>query len=408
MIRENLGNFALRIWLALAGAAVVVMVGMPAITGLAAGKADVVLAGMLAGGCFLLSGRLLDRLASSRVEYWGKEAAVWDQAGMEEEARRAFDRAMAVLDGWMLSPGARKRLGLWLGRRLASFVMARQNPTFEDMLRVRAYLRTFPGDLDTIQSWLHWQAESVDRHHFDEELLEVIARSHPDNFQVQKALARVFIKGGRTDFIAMATYKKLLQKDDLRNVVLESQLALMLDESRRPDQAGRNEDEASGSLPASSIPDGENKKIRHTGTLNSSAPGVGQNMSKMARHVAIGWTVAAALAAAVLLVLIIFWHANDSSLPEKVTRAPKGEIAQTERFTIQVAAYLKEKDAVGYVRSLQLKGYDAFHTRASKNRKQWYQVKIGRFATRAEAQDFGSRLKKEGIIDDFYVANYKH
>jgi hypothetical protein len=37
----------------------------------------------------------------------------------------------------------------------------------------------------------------------------------------------------------------------------------------------------------------------------------------------------------------------------------------------------------------------------------WYYVRISRFEGKQEAKEFGDDLKSRGIIDDFYVANYK-
>lgn len=78
----------------------------------------------------------------------------------------------------------------------------------------------------------------------------------------------------------------------------------------------------------------------------------------------------------------------------------------TDPFTIQVAAYLKQDDAVKYVNRLKQAGLDAFWTEAASANRTWYQVKISHFATRGQAQDYGDQLKAKGIIDDFYVANY--
>ena len=79
----------------------------------------------------------------------------------------------------------------------------------------------------------------------------------------------------------------------------------------------------------------------------------------------------------------------------------------TDPFTIQVAAYLKPEDAEGYVQTLKSKGLDAFSTRATSAQRVWYQVKVSHFPTKTQAQQYGDQLKSKGLIDDFYVANYK-
>jgi hypothetical protein len=78
----------------------------------------------------------------------------------------------------------------------------------------------------------------------------------------------------------------------------------------------------------------------------------------------------------------------------------------TDPFTIQVAAYLKQDDAIRYVSQLKQAGLDAFWNEAASANRTWYQVKISHFATRSQAQNYGDQLKAKGIIDDFYVSNY--
>lgn len=76
-------------------------------------------------------------------------------------------------------------------------------------------------------------------------------------------------------------------------------------------------------------------------------------------------------------------------------------------FTIQVAAYLKPDDAQRYVAQLISQGLEAFSTQAVSARRKWYQVKVSRFETKPQAQLYGEKLKSQGLIDDFYVANYQ-
>ncbi len=388
MLRENLGNLALRTVLAVTAAAVLALSGFPLLAGLTGGSRAILLAGILVGGCFYLSGRLLDKVARAWIEGRVREAMAWDQAGMEEEARLAFDKAMAVLDGWIPSPGARKSLGLWLGGRMVRFVMACQDPAAEDVKRASAYLWSCPGDLDTVQAWLNWKAANRSRHDDDQELLELIASRYPDNLNVQKALARAFIKAGRSDSVAVATCQILLQQEDHQARRLATALASIIEHNRRNAQ-----------------PLGDNLPDR---PVLAAGAGTAKDTPKRSRSFPVGLTAATAAAVSGCLGLALFFHGVQNSRPGEKTVTRAVEVERKERFTIQVAAYLKETDAAGWVKQLRLKGYDSFYTPAGKAPKRWYQVKIGRFATKAEAQAFGSGLKKEGIIDDFYVANYKY
>jgi len=79
----------------------------------------------------------------------------------------------------------------------------------------------------------------------------------------------------------------------------------------------------------------------------------------------------------------------------------------TDPFTLQVAAYLKPEYAQGYVRELKNRGLDAYWSEAVSGDKRWYQVRLSHFATKQSARDYGEKLKSAGIIDDYYVANYR-
>jgi len=78
----------------------------------------------------------------------------------------------------------------------------------------------------------------------------------------------------------------------------------------------------------------------------------------------------------------------------------------TDPLTIQVAAYLKRVHAERYVAELRARDLDAYWQEARSRDKTWYQVRISHFPDKAAALAFGERLKREGIIDDFYVVNH--
>ena len=86
----------------------------------------------------------------------------------------------------------------------------------------------------------------------------------------------------------------------------------------------------------------------------------------------------------------------------------KGKISEvvTDPFTLQVAAYLKSEHAERYVDLLRKHKLDAYWTEAKGKKKKWYQVRVSHFVSKKSAIAYGESLKKKGLIDDFYVANY--
>ncbi len=120
----------------------------------------------------------------------------------------------------------------------------------------------------------------------------------------------------------------------------------------------------------------------------------------------LNWT-AVTLLSVVVIVLIIntVRHLARTRTSGKAVTVPIEQVV-TGKFTLQVAAYLKKKHAEKYVVDLRALGLDAFWVETTRRNKRWYQVRVSRFPDKAAARAYGLSLKKKGLIDDFYVANY--
>jgi hypothetical protein len=115
-----------------------------------------------------------------------------------------------------------------------------------------------------------------------------------------------------------------------------------------------------------------------------------------------GFFTAATVAAILLVVNTAGYLFKSEKLPQET--APVATAAG--KFTIQVAAYLKEDHARRYAAELEKHGLDVYWTASSGGKKLWYQVRISRFQDKDAARAFGETLKSRGLIDDFYIANY--
>jgi hypothetical protein len=128
--------------------------------------------------------------------------------------------------------------------------------------------------------------------------------------------------------------------------------------------------------------------------------------SKRAKLV-LQWSMTAVLVVALgILVVNTVGHLikTRKGPPEKKEIA---EVVITDPFTIQVAAYLKPEDAQGYVSYLKKRGLDAYWRKREGTKKTYYQVRVSHFADKVSAKAYGASLKAQGIIEDFYVANYE-
>ena len=130
--------------------------------------------------------------------------------------------------------------------------------------------------------------------------------------------------------------------------------------------------------------------------------------SRKTRRVLAGVLLAGLALAVAALVVNTIGHLTVAETPagEKAT-PPAKALVIADPFTLQVAAYLKPEYARRFVQQLKDRGVDAYWSEAVSGQKKWYQVRVSHFATKQSARDYGEKMKSEGIIEDYYVANYR-
>ncbi len=72
-----------------------------------------------------------------------------------------------------------------------------------------------------------------------------------------------------------------------------------------------------------------------------------------------------------------------------ITTPPTG----TGNFTVQVSSWTKQRDADRVVERLKNAGFTPYVVEANVKGRQWYRVRVGRYATQAEARDAADRLR---------------
>ena len=88
----------------------------------------------------------------------------------------------------------------------------------------------------------------------------------------------------------------------------------------------------------------------------------------------------------------------------KAETLPK-EIASTTtgKFTVQIASYAKEDEAVKRSEELKSQGYSAFYISAQVGGKTWYRVSVGLFQSPSSASEFKTELMKKANIQSAIV-----
>ncbi|MEE4609262.1 MAG: SPOR domain-containing protein [Desulfobacteraceae bacterium] len=382
---------------------------------------------------------------------------------------------MAIYDSFLPSPLARSGLRDLLTARLARFYLARPDKDPAGLEALRSYLKNHPDDRVVAKAWLRAVACQPVWDEADEAAADGIAEARADDAGIQQVLGRRFLSAGRTDFLALEVYRRIIRREPAEaawwrrrlatlflnegrcdNFALEIYLAAWNEEDRSDLRRGLaaclihleaeagnrrmlsrarallgDADEvdleifAEGFRPprssavASMRAQPPGRRVREAGAaawahLGRQIGGVRALLrgSPTVRWVAGGVGGAVVVAAAAAMLYNTYGHLREPAAPtapppaQAEVEKPLEIVAVTDPFTIQVAAYLKREHAERFVAELRAKGLDAQWQEAHSQDKTWYQVRISHFPDKAAALDYGQRLKREGIIDDFYVVNY--
>jgi cell division septation protein DedD len=133
--------------------------------------------------------------------------------------------------------------------------------------------------------------------------------------------------------------------------------------------------------------------------------------SQQAHQVA-KWTAVIVFAAVVVVsgISTIIYIKETKEPPEAVSAPakPEPQIATSGRYTVQAASFRNRQQAVKFAEQIKNRGYPAYFGESrSSEQNIWYYVRISRFENKQEAKEFAEDLKGKGVIDDFYIANYK-
>lgn len=83
-------------------------------------------------------------------------------------------------------------------------------------------------------------------------------------------------------------------------------------------------------------------------------------------------------------------------------------LAQSGQYTVQVDSVTAQEAAESKVQTLKSQGQNAYWLKSNvPGQGLRYRVRIGRFPTRVAAQNFGARLKQQGVAADFFVALFE-
>jgi hypothetical protein len=479
MVLSFLRHNSIRIWIALLLGGVVSLLVLPMLPPRFGLERNFLVAAVIFLLFFMATGWVLNRWALNTADFMMAEAGAFERDGMYHEAERSFQKAVAIFDGFMISPFVKRKKAGGLGARLARFYLARSRRDLASENFLIAYLKSNPQDGEVAEHWLHQIENSGGLQEEHQELAAGIGDAQPQNKFIQGTLARFYLLLERSDFPALQTYRRVCDSDESTAAGFIDDLARLFVKEKRADewaldiylQALANNADRAGYLNGlaacvrwTSVT-GRNKHLLQSAhhylkgidanTLkqmrvgfNPPAPtkplpqvrkkikpgafraGTARILYRYPREF-VRWIVCRIKTAAkliqrsrkvrrVLTGILLFGlilgigvlvvntvrHLTVNEAPSDQAATPPVEVI-SDPFTLQVAAYLKPEYAKSHVQQIKKRGGDAYWSEAVSGDKRWYQVRVSHFATKQAARDYGEKLKADGIIDDYYVANYR-
>lgn len=389
---------------------------------------------LLAAGALILvvlwagTGLVLHWIGQMEIQRCIREAGAWERVGLVNKSHQLYLKAFSTYDSFLLTPWRSAGAAASLTSAAARFSLycSRRSPELDRASA--AYLKRSGGqDPDLAAMWLKRMCATREASRDDHSVMTRLAEQYGDHPEILPLLASAFVRFRRVDFSARKTYAAVEQMGS-GPVSLYQAIHHLVAQDTDPDDVHVLEppvlafQETDPLLPR--IWQGMSRAgiqvldlLRTGGDLlaglfsrgmsglrQGGAAGVALLKKKELRRRAALWAVTA-LAGSACLVLIIntvaFLHR--SGLQEKAVPGVLKEVPQ--RFTIQVAAYLKKTHADTYVAQLKEKGLDAYLSQADGGGRTWFLVRVSAFPDRASARQFGERLKQDRAIDDFFVDN---
>jgi SPOR domain len=159
---------------------------------------------------FMASGWLAAQLALRLLPPILHEAGVWERNGDPDRAEKAYRKALALYDSFLMSPGARRQgLPSLVSRMVRLYAAQTDKDAVSDQF-MEHYLTTCPTDQEIAENWLQtreYQGGLTPQH---QDLAAQIGDTHAANMTIQTTLARLYLLAKRTDFPALQTYRRAM------------------------------------------------------------------------------------------------------------------------------------------------------------------------------------------------------
>ena len=349
-----------------------------------------------------------------------KEGQAWEMSGIFNKADKNYTKAIRIYDTFLLWPLTSKKTAQKISGVIAKFNL---NATVENenfKLGTLVYLKINPADRDIAHLWLERLRKSTVVTSFEQEILSTLTEIYYSDKILSRLLLDIFLGLERKDFTAKKLYQHALN-DPLYPQGYDKKIEGLI---------GRPEETLQKNVLFKSMDTKSVKKIEIDKIVTNLTEkgmdllqglwsfGMGSlvfligSAAKLYTYIKQNEKTRFYFKAGFLAVVsgfLLFFMINTIShiFKSKPTEeeSVKKSIQTFKPFTIQVAAYLKHKHAQRYAGILKKKGIDARIKKIYGGGKTWFVVRVSEFMDKQSAAAYGLKLKKQKIIDDFFVNN---
>jgi hypothetical protein len=371
---------------------------------------------------FACSGFILDLIGKKLISNLIKDGTAWERAGIYKRSEEKYYKALRIYDSFLISPFSAKALAEKLSGAMAKFIAVSEisDITFEKASTL--FLKLSPHDEHMALLWLQrlFHVKDLDFSTMDHDILTLIAENHHNNNKILPLLTNIFIQLERTDFTAQKVYKKALTY-----LKKESEKRFLIQKLIRDQEEGREMPSKLSFADSSPLQRRtSNAKFDMSNFFKIiSAPLFGMiNFIKsvlksflylVTKHEKAKIYIKFSLIFLSLFLItgLLFNTFSDFFKTQTQTKTiePKQTVVEAPApempYTIQIAAFLSQPHAANYIKKLKKTGLDARLVKIEGKSKTWFLVRISKFNDKASAAAYGQKLKREGLIKDFFVAN---
>ena len=393
---------------------------MPGLTRLFPGISSITTGLVTIMGVVVIIGFLMDGMARKAVTGLLKEGQAWERSGIHNKAEKNYIKALRVYDTFLLWPFSARKTARIISGSIARFEFNSSIKNNNFKLGTMVYLKMNPADEDIARPWLEQLRRSRLVTSFEQDVLSALAEKHYANNRLSALMIDIFLELGRKDFIAKKLYQQV-RKDPVSEKKYSKKIEDMIGRSDeniqrkvsyiKPEKKLWKKIELLKNIQTTALRCISYLKNSWTligSILSFLILSVGKVITYVKEHEKTQFYLKAGFLSIISVWLGFFMistmsHMFKSKAVEK--EKIKIQIQVPKPFTIQVAAYLKQKYADRYVDVLKKKGIDAIVKKVGGGGKTWFVVRVSEFIDKKSATAYGQKLVQQKIIDDFFVNN---